>query len=72
MRARYYCGYGGNGGRPEVFKASSEPTSISHGDRYAAVVGPFLTKRAAVWMASNGHDNPHCRCVADAERLSRN
>lgn len=69
MRARYYCGY--KDGRPEVFKATTEPTAASHGERYAAVVGPFRTKRAAAWMAEHGNGNPHARSVADAERLCR-
>lgn len=69
MSAQYYCGY--RGGRLEPFKATSVPTVGSHGHLYASVVGPFKTKRAAAWMAAHGHENPHARSVADAERLSR-
>ena len=71
MRAKYYLGHGGNGGPPQVFKSAAEPTAASHGHLYAAVLGPFRTKRAAVWMAAHGEGNPHARCVADAERLCK-
>lgn len=52
------------------FRDSNEPIEA----RYwwlAYVVGPFKTVRAARWFIRFGSNNPHCRCVADAERLSR-
>lgn len=55
----------------EVFKADAEPTEKTHGNRYAAVIGPFRTKRGAEFMAKYGKGNPHCQCVADAERLAK-
>ena len=54
-----------------VFRSEKLPTQGSHGHLYGAVVGPFRTVRAAEFMAAHGQSNPHCRCVADAERLSR-
>lgn len=54
----------------EVFKAAMIPTFATHGDIYAAVIGPFRTKRGATFMAQYGHANPHCRTVAEAERLA--
>lgn len=57
------------GGRiDEVFACDHVPTHASHGARYAAVVGPFRTKRAAVFMSRTA-PNPHCRTVSEAERL---
>jgi len=53
-----------------VFRSSEVPTSNTHGKIYSAVIGPFKTKRAAVFMA-NCHNNPHCRSVSDAERISK-
>ena len=40
--------------------------------RYAALIGPFRTRRAAEWMAHpiRGMNNPHCVTVRDAERLA--
>jgi len=39
---------------------------------YNVAIGPFKTRRAAEYMASPaGINNPHCRSVADAERLSK-
>jgi len=48
-----------------------EPTFKNAGYRYAAVIGPFKTKRAALWTEKYGHNNPHFQHVQDAERLSR-
>lgn len=61
------------GGAWEVFRAEVEPTERTHGQRFNAVVGPFRTARAAHWLAHpvRGQRNPHCRCVADAERLAK-
>jgi hypothetical protein len=60
-----------NAGKMELFSSASEPTSASHGDRFAACIGPFRTKRGAVFMARHGLGNPHCVTVADAERLAK-
>jgi len=58
-------------GKREVFRASSIPTEQTHGVQYAAVIGPFRTIRGARFMRDHGAGNPHCQCVADAERLAR-
>jgi hypothetical protein len=56
-----------------VFRNPTTPTTESHGEKFAAVVGPFRTVRGAAWMAhpTRGTLNPHCRCVGDAERLAK-
>lgn len=64
---RYYVGHRADA--KVVFQASTPPTATEYPE-YAAVVGPFHTKRAALWAASQ-HNNPHYQTVADAERLSR-
>lgn len=57
------------GGRiDEIFACECVPTFASHGQRYAAVIGPFRTKRAAIFMSRTA-PNPHCRTVSEAERL---
>jgi hypothetical protein len=53
-----------------VFHSDSEPTAETH-PQYAYVIGPFRTKRAAEFMRDFGANNPHCQCVADAERLAK-
>ena len=55
----------------EIFRADSTPTQVSHGDRFAAVVGPFSTIRGARYFQRYGRSNPHVQTVADAERLAR-
>ena len=54
-----------------IFK-TAEPNK-SKNPSFLALIGPFRTKRAAMWMAHpvRGLQNPHCRSVADAERLSK-
>ena len=66
----YYMGYRVDTGEREVFRALTEPTWLSHGDIYVAVVGPFRTKKGATFMAEHGRGNPHLQMVADAERAA--
>ena len=54
-----------------VFSSQITPTEASHGDKYNAVIGPFATKRGAIFMQEHGAGNPHCRNVAEAEKLGR-
>lgn len=67
---RIYLGYK-NGQAREIFKSDAMPTESTHGDKYAAVVGPFRTMRGARFMRDYGQGNPHCQCVSDAERLGK-
>ena len=69
-RRRLYLGYVTDG-PPETFRSAHEPTFETHGEEYNYVVGPFRTLAGARFMRDYGERNPHCRCVADAERLAR-
>lgn len=69
MKLKYYLGL--YQGKRRVFRFCSAPTEATHGEKFDAVVGPFRTKRAAYFMAWFGKNNPHCRSVADAERLAK-
>lgn len=53
----------------EVFTMRAKPTADNC--KYAAVIGPFRTRKGAEFMARNGFNNPHCQGVADAERLAK-
>jgi hypothetical protein len=55
----------------EVFRSQDTPTAQTHGHQYNYAIGPFRTVRAAQFMALHGYNNPHLRCVADAERISK-
>ena len=55
----------------EVFRCAFTPTFDSHGDKYAAVIGPFRTMRGAKFMAEYGAGNPHIYHVDDAERIAK-
>ena len=57
-------------GKREIFPCIGEPTRASHGHLYLASIGPFRTKRGAIYMRDFGQGNPHCQTVADAERLA--
>ena len=69
MKTKIYLGL--NSGKGEVFRAEKTPDIDSHGHRFAAVVGPFRTKRGAEFMRDFGFNNPHCRTVGEAERLAK-
>jgi hypothetical protein len=57
--------------RREVFRSAATPTEASHGPEYICVIGPFLTRRGAEFMARFGAGNPHCQDVRAAEKLAR-
>jgi hypothetical protein len=65
----YYLGL--NGTTRELFKSSITPTEEFYGDKYKIVIGPFKTKRGAIFMRDYGNNNPHLQTVNDAERLSK-
>lgn len=67
--ARIYVGVKGTS--REVFRSVSTPTQKSHGEKYAAVIGPFRTVGGAKVMAQYGRNNPHLQTVADAERMAK-
>ena len=70
-RSKIFVGYTSEPLKLERFKSIDVPTHASHGDKYRAVIGPFRTARGAEFMRVFGVGNPHCRCVADAERLAK-
>ena len=49
-----------------AFRTATEPTQQTHGSCYTAVIGPFRTKRAALFL----RDNPYCESVFHAEKLA--
>lgn len=69
---RYYVGIYrcGNTTKREVF-LFDKPDFTTHGHLYKALIGPFITKRGANFMAKYGINNPNLQTVADAERLSK-
>ncbi len=56
------------GTRDRVAFSSTLPVTPHYYPEYAAVIGPFKTKRAAVWAAHNPCNWSH---VSDAETLSK-
>ena len=62
--------YVGHNNGLTAFSSKVEPTQKTHGQQFAAVVGP-MSKRAAKWAEKYGYLNPHFRTTEDAERLSR-
>jgi len=68
-RARIYVGCKQN--NRILFRSILTPTEETHGNLYAAVIGPFSTHKGAQFMAKFGAGNPHCQCVADAEHLAK-
>jgi hypothetical protein len=70
MKTKIYLGYV-NGIAREIFRSKINPTRETHGEKYKCVVGPFRTIHGAKFMLNYGYNNPHCQCVADAERLAK-
>lgn len=69
--SKLYVGYKINQAGREVFRSATVPTQASHGDRFAAVWGPFRTRKAADFAASwRAVNNPHALTVADVERIA--
>jgi hypothetical protein len=65
-RKKYYIGITNVVTRQgEIFLYENEPTEQTHGHKYMYVIGPFTTKKAAVYMI----DHPYCSSVYDAEKL---
>lgn len=69
-RPRYFVGL--QAGKRSVFRYAGTPTAETHGARFAAVIGPFRTRRGADFMAAHGgNGNPHVRTVNEAEHAAR-
>lgn len=62
---------GRNKGEWKIFRPKTTPTFKSHGHLYTCSVGPFRTIRGARYMVRYGENNPHCRCVQEAEKLAK-
>lgn len=72
IRNKLYCGkLSSDPVKWEIFWYVGKPTNNTHGKKYLCVVGPFKTQEGALFMRDHGTDNPHCQCVADAERLAK-
>lgn len=70
MRAKWYVGFRGIrslGKSRDAFSYTGTPTAASH-PMYFAVMGPFRTKRGALYQEAHGsHNNPHLQTVAETE-----
>jgi hypothetical protein len=69
MQYKWYVGL--EGSKFTAFRSELTPTDTKWGPVYRAVIGPFVTKRAALWAEKYGLNNHHFQHVKDAERLSR-
>jgi len=54
-----------------AFMSDALPTHKTYRKLYSSVIGPFKTKRGALWAEKYGNRNPHFQTVNDAERLAR-
>jgi hypothetical protein len=68
IKKQWYVGLVRNG--LEAFRSELTPTETKYGMVYKCVVGPFKTRRAALWAEKYGYNNPHFQTVKDAERIS--
>jgi hypothetical protein len=72
MKNKIYVGYCRTSLNMEKFSSAFQPTEKEYGEKYFAVIGPFITKRGADFMVKYGRNNPHIQIVSDAERLAKN
>lgn len=71
-RTRIYVGCRVDAGKwSEIFRASETPTRDTHGDRYACVIGPFVSMAGARIMVAHGGNNPHIQSSTDADRMAK-
>jgi hypothetical protein len=66
----YYTGHVKGNGNLELLYSVDTPTVEKWGARYGAIIGPYKTKRAALWAVKHGKGNPHFQHVNDAERIA--
>ena len=69
MKMKWYVGM--IKGELVRFRSELTPEETKWGQVYNAVIGPFRTKRAALWAEKYGYMNHHFYNVKDAEKLSR-
>ena len=65
---KWYVGYAHNDQR-QAFRSATTPTQATHGDRYFAAIGPFRTKRAALYCES--YHGPNYQHVSEFETAAR-
>lgn len=72
MKKLWYVEHTGTG--LVAYRSSKEPTFQhpydSDGIHRGVTIGPFKTKRAAMWVEKFGYRNPHFLHVNDAERFA--
>jgi hypothetical protein len=68
MRKKIYVGLWSLTGKREIIRSEKEVTETTHGDLYAAVIGPFKTVRGAQYCV----EFPHAQCttVKEFERFA--
>lgn len=72
FRKRWYVGVPARAmGRYVAFQCAYHPTKKKQGGRFAYVIGPFRTARAARWAERFGFGNPHFTHVNAAEKIAR-
>lgn len=69
-RKRYYVGKCKRTGVMEMVYGYDSKMDDTR-DTWVWLIGPFRTKRGARFMLEHGEFNPHCLCVADAERIAK-
>jgi len=71
MTPRWYVGCDVRSRKFVAFPSQIVPTEETHGHWLAYAIGPFRTKRGALFMAEHGEGNPHCVTVTQAEKLAK-
>jgi len=72
FRHRWYVGVPARAGEGyKAFQCAYHPSRRKQGGRFSYVIGPFRSKRGALWAERFGFGNPAFYGVEAAERISK-
>lgn len=70
-KLKWYVGWvKGHPGALSPFQSAKTPTQKDW-PNFSRGMGPFKTRRAAIWMATYGFANPHATSIKAVERLAK-
>jgi hypothetical protein len=70
MTPRWYVGIE-KAGLYRAFRARLRPSPKKYGRKFGYIIGPFRTKRGALWAERFGMGNPNFTHVDAAERIAK-
>lgn len=69
MNKRWFVGRRCDDNKLQAFESDVTPTAETHGDAYAYSIGPFKTRRGAMWLERYPFNN--CMTVDEMEYYAK-